>query len=161
MSKKIAQLTRVIYQLHTKNDESKNEVDGLSNAYELEIDEVRNNIYCFKCVRHHRREFCMGFFRSYWKRRQESPNFGRKSRRQTWPAHQKVHIIHLHCFSLKPFILLFPVVEDMKRELQAEKAAGDERLKEAERKAKAALQEVQEAARNQLMSLRQEMEDGA
>ena len=41
MSKKIAQLTKVIYHLNTKNDSHEQELQRLQDAYETEIDEVR------------------------------------------------------------------------------------------------------------------------
>lgn len=40
MSKKIAQLTKVIYMLHSKNDEHEAELQGLEDAYESDIDKV-------------------------------------------------------------------------------------------------------------------------
>ena len=40
MSKKIAQLTKVIYQLNTKNDDHTFQLQELSNTYENEIEEV-------------------------------------------------------------------------------------------------------------------------
>jgi len=42
MSKKIAQLTKVIYQLNTKNDDHTFQIQQLSNTYENEIEEVIN-----------------------------------------------------------------------------------------------------------------------
>jgi hypothetical protein len=39
-SKKIAQLTKVIYLLNTKNDEHEYEMKGLEDAYEADIDQV-------------------------------------------------------------------------------------------------------------------------
>jgi len=40
MSKKIAQLTKVIYQLNSKNDDHEFELQSVTDAYEQEIDEV-------------------------------------------------------------------------------------------------------------------------
>ena len=40
MSKKIAQLTKVIYHLNTKNDMHDAEVQGVQDLYESEIDEI-------------------------------------------------------------------------------------------------------------------------
>ncbi len=40
-SKKIAQLTKVIYLLNTKNDEHEYELKGLEDQYESDIDQVR------------------------------------------------------------------------------------------------------------------------
>lgn len=40
MSKKIAQLTRVIYQLHTKTDDNELELQETTDKYEAEINEV-------------------------------------------------------------------------------------------------------------------------
>ena len=40
MSKKIAQLTKVIYHLHTKNEENKSYVQALNNAHDKEIDNI-------------------------------------------------------------------------------------------------------------------------
>jgi hypothetical protein len=41
MSKKIAQLTKVIYHLNSKNEMHEAEVQGVQDLYESEIDEVR------------------------------------------------------------------------------------------------------------------------
>jgi len=41
MSKKIAQLTKVIYHLNTKNDDHEYQLNTMADAYETEIDEVR------------------------------------------------------------------------------------------------------------------------
>jgi len=43
MSKKIAQLTKVIFHLHTKNEENKSFKVALSNAYEKEINTIMND----------------------------------------------------------------------------------------------------------------------
>ena len=40
MSKKIAQLTKVVYHLNTRNDDHEYELQGVVDAYEQEIDEV-------------------------------------------------------------------------------------------------------------------------
>lgn len=40
MSKKIAQLTKVIYHLHTKNEENKSYTNALSKAHDKEIDNI-------------------------------------------------------------------------------------------------------------------------
>jgi hypothetical protein len=40
MSKKIAQLTKVIYHLNTKNENHEGELDSLADQYESEIDMV-------------------------------------------------------------------------------------------------------------------------
>ena len=40
MSKKIAQLTKVIYHLNTKNEEHTDDLGSLADAYETEIDGV-------------------------------------------------------------------------------------------------------------------------
>lgn len=40
MSKKIAQLTKVIYHLHTKNEENKSYVLSLSKAHDKEIESI-------------------------------------------------------------------------------------------------------------------------
>lgn len=40
MSKKIAQLTKVIYHLNTKNDMHDAELQGVQDMYESEIDEI-------------------------------------------------------------------------------------------------------------------------
>jgi len=40
MSKKIAQLTKVIYHLHTKNEENKSYVQALSKAHDKEIESI-------------------------------------------------------------------------------------------------------------------------
>eukprot|EP00003_Mantamonas_plastica_P025012 TRINITY_DN4806_c0_g1_i5.p1 TRINITY_DN4806_c0_g1~~TRINITY_DN4806_c0_g1_i5.p1 ORF type:complete len:128 (+),score=15.96 TRINITY_DN4806_c0_g1_i5:3-386(+) len=45
MSKKIAQLTKVIYQLNTKNEDHEVELKGLADAYEHEIDEILRDAY--------------------------------------------------------------------------------------------------------------------
>ena len=41
MSKKIAQLTKVIYHLNSKNEEHTDDLTSLADAYETEIDGVR------------------------------------------------------------------------------------------------------------------------
>jgi hypothetical protein len=41
MSKKIAQLTKVIYHLNTKNDDHDFQLKSLADTYESEIEEVR------------------------------------------------------------------------------------------------------------------------
>jgi hypothetical protein len=41
MSKKIAQLTKVIYHLNSKNEEHTDDLSSLADAYETEIDGVR------------------------------------------------------------------------------------------------------------------------
>eukprot|EP00961_Rhodomonas_salina_P204260 2756300-Rhodomonas_salina.1 len=46
MSKKIAQLTKVIYHLNTKNEEHTDDLSALSDAYETEIDGVRDQASC-------------------------------------------------------------------------------------------------------------------
>ena len=43
MSKKIAQLTKVIFHLHTKNEENKSFKTALTNAYEKEINTILND----------------------------------------------------------------------------------------------------------------------
>jgi hypothetical protein len=43
MSKKIAQLTKVIYHLNSKNEEHNDDLTSLSDAYETEIDGVRRS----------------------------------------------------------------------------------------------------------------------
>ena len=40
MSKKIAQLTKVIYHLHTKNEENKSFTDALGKAHDKEIENI-------------------------------------------------------------------------------------------------------------------------
>lgn len=40
MSKKIAQLTKVIFHLHSKNEENNNFKDSITNAYEKEIETI-------------------------------------------------------------------------------------------------------------------------
>jgi len=45
MSKKIAQLTKVIYHLNTKNDDHEYEIQGLTEAYESEIDQILKDAY--------------------------------------------------------------------------------------------------------------------
>lgn len=40
MSKKIAQLTKVIYHLNTKNEEHQTELDSLSTNHQLEIQQI-------------------------------------------------------------------------------------------------------------------------
>ncbi len=40
MSKKIAQLTKVIYHLNSKNDDYESEIKAMSNAHENEIEHV-------------------------------------------------------------------------------------------------------------------------
>ena len=45
MSKKIAQLTKVIYHLNTKNDDHEFQLNSLADAYESEIEDVRR-IFC-------------------------------------------------------------------------------------------------------------------
>ena len=40
MSKKIAQLTKVIFHLHSKNEENANHTESLTRAYEREIDNI-------------------------------------------------------------------------------------------------------------------------
>ena len=40
MSKKIAQLTKVIYHLNSKNEENNDDLTSLADAYETEIDGV-------------------------------------------------------------------------------------------------------------------------
>jgi hypothetical protein len=42
MSKKIAQLTKVVYHLNTRSDDHEYELQGVVDAYEQEIDEVRS-----------------------------------------------------------------------------------------------------------------------
>ena len=42
MSKKIAQLTKVIYHLNSKNEEHNDDLTPLADAYETEIDGVRH-----------------------------------------------------------------------------------------------------------------------
>ena len=42
MAKKIAQLTKVIYYLNTKNEDHDDELEDITGAYELHIDQVRN-----------------------------------------------------------------------------------------------------------------------
>ena len=42
MSKKIAQLTKVIFHLNSKNEDNQDDVAALSDAYETEIDQVTN-----------------------------------------------------------------------------------------------------------------------
>jgi serologically defined colon cancer antigen 8 len=42
MSKKIAQLTKVIFHLHTKNEENNQYIDALTRAYEKEMDNLIN-----------------------------------------------------------------------------------------------------------------------
>ena len=41
MCKKIAQLTKVIFHLHTKTEESDYSLRDLANSYKLQIDEVK------------------------------------------------------------------------------------------------------------------------
>ena len=43
MSKKIAQLTKVIFHLHSKNEENANMQTAISNAYEKEIETLLSN----------------------------------------------------------------------------------------------------------------------
>ena len=43
MSKKIAELTKVIFHLHTKNEENKSFKTALTNAYEKEINTIMND----------------------------------------------------------------------------------------------------------------------
>lgn len=43
MSKKIAQLTKVIFHLHTKNEENKSFWTALTNAYEKEVNTIMND----------------------------------------------------------------------------------------------------------------------
>ena len=43
MSKKIAQLTKVIFHLHSKNEENQNMQTAISNAYEKEIETLLSN----------------------------------------------------------------------------------------------------------------------
>ncbi|XXQ38375.1 Protein FAM184A/B N-terminal domain-containing protein [Plasmodiophora brassicae] len=45
MSKKIAQLTKVIYHLNTKNEDHMSEVKGLQQSYETEIDQILKDAY--------------------------------------------------------------------------------------------------------------------
>lgn len=45
MSKKIAQLTKVIYHLNTKNEEHTDDLSALSDAYETEIDGILKDAY--------------------------------------------------------------------------------------------------------------------
>lgn len=40
MSKKIAQLTKVIFHLHSKNEENNNSYTATNNAYEKEIEQL-------------------------------------------------------------------------------------------------------------------------
>ena len=40
MSKKIAQLTKVIFHLHTKNEENKSFKQAVTNAYEKEVNQI-------------------------------------------------------------------------------------------------------------------------
>jgi hypothetical protein len=49
MSKKIAQLTKVIYHLNTKNDVHELEMKGVQQLYESEIDEVSLPETSFLC----------------------------------------------------------------------------------------------------------------
>lgn len=42
MNKKIAQLTKVVYALNTKNEDHSTEVESIINAYEIEIQSVIN-----------------------------------------------------------------------------------------------------------------------
>ena len=43
MAKKIAQLTKVIFHLHSKNEENNNMQTAISNAYEKEIETLLGN----------------------------------------------------------------------------------------------------------------------
>ncbi len=43
MSKKIAQLTKVIFHLHSKNEENQSYSTALNNAYEKEIESILNS----------------------------------------------------------------------------------------------------------------------
>ena len=64
MSKKIAQLTKVIYHLHTKNDDFNSEKQALQQEHESEIESglapppARPNA-CVRCVALARRLFCV------------------------------------------------------------------------------------------------------
>jgi hypothetical protein len=54
MCKKIAQLTKVIYHLHSKNEEHEYEMRDLANAYELQVEQVKRififlELYRIKC----------------------------------------------------------------------------------------------------------------
>ena len=46
MSKKIAQLTKVIYHLNTKNDDHEYQLKTITDNYESEIQEVRAKLNC-------------------------------------------------------------------------------------------------------------------
>lgn len=46
MSKKIAQLTKVIYHLNTKNDDHEFQLKALADSYESEIEEVCCFLVC-------------------------------------------------------------------------------------------------------------------
>ena len=50
MSKKIAQLTKVIYHLNSKNEEHTDDLSSLADAYETEIDGVRPLSLRLSCV---------------------------------------------------------------------------------------------------------------
>jgi len=45
MSKKIAQLTKVIFHLNSKNEEHSDDLSSLSDAYETEIDGILKDAY--------------------------------------------------------------------------------------------------------------------
>jgi hypothetical protein len=45
MSKKIAQLTKVIYHLNSKNEDHQDDLTSLTDAYETEIDQILKDAY--------------------------------------------------------------------------------------------------------------------
>ncbi len=50
LCKKIAQLTKVVYHLHTKNEDHEAEIRELAIAYEQQIDEVFNSLFNTRCT---------------------------------------------------------------------------------------------------------------
>ena len=49
MCKKVAQLTRVIFYLNTKNDDYENNLKAVVNAYENELDNTLKEVYHLLC----------------------------------------------------------------------------------------------------------------